>query len=118
MARKPKGSIIQPIPSWNIKQMAGSSLGSGPVNFGDIHAVGLLNTSSRGEWLVVWDVQVNVRPNLAAQTIFLVDFADHARAKPARRSASNRTFRSRPRAARCRRGFGRRAGQRNRADFL
>lgn len=55
--------------------MAGSSLGSGPVNFGDIHAIGLLNTSQRGEWLVVWDVQVNVRPNLAAQTIFLVDFA-------------------------------------------
>lgn len=75
MARKPKGSIIQPLPSWNITRMAGSSLGSGPVNFGDIHAVGLLNTSSRGEWLIVWDVAVNVRPNQALQTIFICDFA-------------------------------------------
>jgi hypothetical protein len=55
--------------------MAGSSLGSGPVNFGDIHAVGLLNTAQRGEWLVIWDVQANARPTGGGATIFTVDFA-------------------------------------------
>lgn len=58
MARSAKGSIIQPIPSWNLRRMFGCSFGIGPVATGDIVASGVLNAETDGSWLVIWDVQV------------------------------------------------------------
>jgi hypothetical protein len=56
--RRPKGSIIQPLPSWNLRNMYGGGFGGGPVALGDIWAVGLQNNGRASEWLVVWDVQI------------------------------------------------------------
>lgn len=58
MARKPKGSIVQPLPSWNLQRMYGTAYGVGPVPLGNIVASAVLNAQTRGEWLVIWDVQV------------------------------------------------------------
>src|SRR5258708_2930121 len=63
MGRKLKGTVVNPQPSWNIKSMAGSAVGTGPLGIGDIGAIGLLNTAQAGEWLVVSDVEVNIHPS-------------------------------------------------------
>jgi hypothetical protein len=54
---------IQPPPSRNIKQMAGAAFGTGALALGDLGAIGLLNTSQRGEWFVIWDLFINTVPN-------------------------------------------------------
>lgn len=59
MARKPKGSIIQPIPSWNIRNMVAGGItgGTGAATFEDM---GLANNATDGSWLVIWDVTIAV----------------------------------------------------------
>ena len=75
MGRKLKGTVVNPQPSWNIKNMAGSAVGTGPLAIGEIGAVGLLNTAHAGEWLVVWDVQINIHPFNTASGNRILDCA-------------------------------------------
>lgn len=75
MARKPKGSIIQPLPSWNLKRMAGASSSTGALALGALGAVGLLNDSTRGEWFVIWDIQIVALPNPIGNTLIVSDIA-------------------------------------------
>lgn len=75
MARFPKGTIIQPVPSFWIRNMAGAASSTGPLALGNLGAVGLINDSADGEWLVVWDVQVVAIPNPPAATLTVVDMA-------------------------------------------
>lgn len=58
MARKPKGSIIQPLPSWNLDSLYGTGFGIGPVPLGNLVASAVFNAQTDGSWLVIWDVQV------------------------------------------------------------
>jgi hypothetical protein len=58
MARKPKGSIIPPLPSWNIRNMYGTEFGIGPVALGDLVGSGVFNAQTDGSWLVIWDLQL------------------------------------------------------------
>jgi hypothetical protein len=55
--------------------MAGSAVGTGPLGIGDIGAIGLLNTATAGEWLVIWDVQVNIHPSSTASGQKVLDCA-------------------------------------------
>ena len=75
MARKPKGSIIQPLPSWNLKRMCGASSSTGALALGALGAVGLLNDSTRGEWMVIWDVQIVTVPNPIPNHLIISDLA-------------------------------------------
>jgi hypothetical protein len=75
VARRLKGTVVNPQPSWNIKRMFGSAVGTGPLGIGDIGAIGLLNTGSAGEWLVVWDVQVNIHPSASGSGQRVLDGA-------------------------------------------
>jgi hypothetical protein len=74
MARKPKGSIIQPLPSWNLRRMYGTGYGNGPVPLGNIVGSGVFNASTRGEWLVIWDVQVNASGTFTSG-LAIIDFS-------------------------------------------
>lgn len=73
--RLPKGTIIQPLPSWNMRRMAGSGGGLSPVPQFSIVAVGLQNNSQAGEWLVVWDVQVYANPAGDISHINIINFS-------------------------------------------
>jgi hypothetical protein len=66
VARKPKGSIIQPLPSWNLRRMYGTAFGIGTVPLGALIGSGVFNAQTRGEWLVIWDVQVFATGSFAA----------------------------------------------------
>lgn len=67
MARKPKGSIIQPLPSWNFRNMAAGSItgGTGAATFEDL---GLFNSAKDGSWMVIWDLTIAVSPFLGTTT--------------------------------------------------
>lgn len=75
MARRPKGSIIQPLPSWNMRQMSGAASSTGPLALGNLGAVGLINNATRGEWLVVWDVRIVVVPNPIPTGLIISDLS-------------------------------------------
>ena len=83
MGRKLKGTVTRPIPDWNIKNMFGSAVGTGPLGIGNIGAIGLLNTATAGEWLVVWDIQVNIHPSASGSGQRVLDCAiRHGTASP------------------------------------
>jgi hypothetical protein len=74
MARSPKGTIVQPLPSWNIRQMSAGADGIGPVSLGQIICVGLNNNAQDGSWIVVWDVQVFSIGGGTISSINVIDF--------------------------------------------
>jgi len=55
--------------------MAGASSGTGALALGSLGAVGLLNDSTRGEWFVVWDVQIVTVPNPIPSHVIIADLA-------------------------------------------
>jgi hypothetical protein len=59
MARRPKGSIVQSVPSFYPRRMQGA--GNGQVaSPGNNPCVGLYNNATDGSWLVVWEFQAAV----------------------------------------------------------
>jgi hypothetical protein len=75
MARRPKGTIVRPLPDWNLRNMGfGQIVGGANANLSE--NLGLYNDSTIGEALVIWDVTINVavrtagvvsQPNVAGQ---------------------------------------------------
>lgn len=59
----PPAPPLPPPPSALIKNMVGASLGTGALGLGALGAIGLQNTSQRGEWFVIWDLFINTVPN-------------------------------------------------------
>ena len=75
MARRPKGAVIQPLPSWNLRNMAGAASSTGNLALGALGAVGLINNATAGEWLVIWDVRVIALPNPIGTILMVADMA-------------------------------------------
>jgi hypothetical protein len=59
MARKPKGSIVHSIPSWNPLNLLGTGTGQ-VASTGNNPCVGLFNNATDGSWLVVWEYQAAI----------------------------------------------------------
>jgi len=55
--------------------MAGASGSTGPLGIGALGGVGLINNSTRGEWLVVWDIQIVNLPNPIPNQLIISDIA-------------------------------------------
>ena len=55
--------------------MAGASSSCGGLALGALGAVGLLNDSTRGEWFVIWDVQIVTVPNPIPSHLIIADLA-------------------------------------------
>lgn len=55
--------------------MAGASSSTGVLALGALGAVGLLNDSTRGEWMVIWDVQILTVPNPIPSHLIIADLA-------------------------------------------
>jgi hypothetical protein len=53
--------------------MAGAGSSTGPLGIGALGGVGLINNSQRGEWLVVWDIQIVVLPNPIPNALIIAD---------------------------------------------
>jgi hypothetical protein len=54
--------------------MSGGGGGGFSLALGEVGAVGLLNNTTQGEWLVVWDVQVYANPAGTTTSVSLIDF--------------------------------------------
>lgn len=71
--RRPKGSIARHLPDWNLAGMMSGGIQYSPIVLGDSHAFGVYNNSTRGYWLVLWDLAVTFQPSGALNNIQLID---------------------------------------------
>src|SRR5713101_1814347 len=51
--------VVNP-PTLNLRNMGSCQHDTGPLAVGQIGAVGLFNNTNKGEWLIVWDLRINL----------------------------------------------------------
>ena len=60
---------------FNLRDMAGAGASTGPLALGALGAVGLINDTADGKWLIIWDIQIVTVPNPIPNHLIIADLA-------------------------------------------